>query len=111
NASDDSDNPDTNPNPNPNPEPKSKPSGDMDYKGVIQSLIENKIFEGFDTIETEDGEVSFEDFDVDAETFVDIVKSKIEEVREQANVSSTKGLSDFTKHLLDIEKNGGNVSQ
>ena len=97
------------------PEPKvtekPKVTEGTDYKSLIKSLVDKKIFEGFDTIETEDGEIPFEDFDVDSETFVEIVKSKIEEVKEQASSNTTKGLSDFTKHLLEIEKNGGNVSQ
>lgn len=97
------------------PEPKvtekPKVTEGTDYKSLIKSLVDKKIFEGFDTIETEDGEIPFEDFDVDSETFVEIVKSKIEEVKEQAGSNTTKGLSDFTKHLLEIEKNGGNVSQ
>lgn len=90
---------------------KPKVTEGTDYKSLIKSLVDKKIFEGFDTIETEDGEIPFEDFDVDSETFVEIVKSKIEEVKEQASSNTTKGLSDFTRHLLEIEKNGGNVSQ
>ena len=86
------------------PEPKvtekPKVTEGTDYKSLIKSLVDKKIFEGFDTIETEDGEIPFEDFDVDSETFVEIVKSKIEEVKEQASSNTTKGLSDFTKHLL-----------
>lgn len=83
----------------------------FDYKSVIQSLVENKIFEGFDTFETEEGDIPFEDYDIDADTFIDIVKAKMEEAKEQGSSNTTKGLSDFTKHLLEIEKNGGNVSQ
>lgn len=83
----------------------------LDYKSIINSLVSNKIFEGFDTIETEDGEIPFDEYDVDEESFVEIIKTKIDEVKEQTNSNSTKGLSDFTKHLLEIEKNGGNISQ
>ena len=90
---------------------ENKNSNIFDFKQVINSLVENKIFEGFDTIETEDGEISFEDFEVDENTFVDIIKSKLDEIKETAASNTTKGLSDFTKHLLEIEKNGGNVSQ
>lgn len=91
-------------------EPKLGGTG-FDYKSVIQSLVENKIFEGFDTFETEEGDIAFEDYDIDADTFIDIVKAKMEEAKEQGSTNTTKGLSDFTKHLLEIEKNGGNVSQ
>lgn len=90
---------------------ENKTSGVFDFKQVINSLVENKIFEGFDTIETEEGEISFDDFEVDENTFVDIIKSKLDEIKETAASNTTKGLSDFTKHLLEIEKNGGNVSQ
>ena len=90
---------------------ENKNSNIFDFKQVINSLVENKIFEGFDTIETEVGEISFEDFEVDENTFVDIIKSKLDEIKETAASNTTKGLSDFTKHLLEIEKNGGNVSQ
>lgn len=90
---------------------ENKTSDIFDFKQVINSLVENKIFEGFDTIETEEGEISFDDFEVDENTFVDIIKSKLDEIKETAASNTTKGLSDFTKHLLEIEKNGGNVSQ
>ena len=96
---------------NPEKKEENKNSNIFDFKQVINSLVENKIFEGFDTIETEDGEISFEDFEVDENTFVDIIKSKLDEIKETAASNTTKGLSDFTKHLLEIEKNGGNVSQ
>ena len=92
-------------------EEENKSSNTFDFKQVINSLVENKIFEGFDTIETEDGEISFDDFEVDENTFVDIIKSKLDEIKETVASNTTKGLSDFTKHLLEIEKNGGNVSQ
>ena len=92
-------------------EEENKSSNTFDFKRVINSLVENKIFEGFDTIETEEGEISFDDFEVDENTFVDIIKSKLDEIKETAASNTTKGLSDFTKHLLEIEKNGGNVSQ
>ena len=90
---------------------ENKTSDIFDFKQVINSLVENKIFEGFDTIETEEGEISFDDFEVDENTFVDIIKSKLDEIKETAASNTTKGLSDFTKSLLEIEKNGGNVSQ
>lgn len=96
---------------NPEKKEENKNSNIFDFKQVINSLVENKIFEGFDTIETEDGEISFEDFEVDENTFVDIIKSKLDEIKETVASNTTKGLSDFTKHLLEIEKNGGNVSQ
>lgn len=99
---------------NTTPEKKKKQnsSDGLDYKSIINSLVENKIFDGFDTIENENGEeIPFDEYEVDEDTFVDIIKAKIEEVKDQTNSNSTKGLSDFTKHLLEIEKNGGNISQ
>ena len=81
------------------------------YKGVLQTLMKQKVFDAFDTIETEDGEISLDEFDMDDESFVEIVKAKIDEIKTNTVSKTTEGLSDFTRHLLEIEKAGGNVSQ
>jgi len=81
------------------------------YKAILQTLMKQKVFDEFDTIETNEGDVSLEEMDLDDETFIEIVKAKIDEIKTNTVSKSTEGLSDFTKHLLEIEKAGGNVSQ
>lgn len=89
------------------------PSGDLNYKSVIKKLVDSKLWDEIEAFETEDGEVSFEEMDIDEETFVEIFKAKLEENNERLTEDkiSTKKVSDFTKKLIEIESNGGNVQQ
>ena len=85
----------------------------MDYKSVLSKLISDKVISGIDAIETEDGEIPFDDMDIDEDTFYNIVNQKIKEDKE-ASLSGTikaEGVSEFTKRLIDIEKSGGDVNQ
>ena len=61
----------------------------------------------------EEEELNFDDLDVDLETFKDIALSKIAEIEEKANQNkiSAEGISEFTKALIDVEKNGGDIKQ
>ncbi|MDC7249865.1 MAG: hypothetical protein PQJ49_08125 [Sphaerochaetaceae bacterium] len=88
-------------------------TSNLNYKNVIQKLVDEKLWDGIDAFETEDGEVAFEDMDIDEETFVEIFKQKLEENNSSltANKISTDKVSDFTKKLIEIESNGGNVQQ
>ncbi len=61
----------------------------------------------------EEVEVSIDEVDIDQETFEMIAKQALENQKEELNKDkiSVKGVSDFTKSLIEIDKNGGNVSQ
>lgn len=85
----------------------------IDYKRVIQRLIDEKVWDGIDAFETEEGEVSFEDMEIDEETFFAIYSQKNKETQEKLledKVSISK-TSEFTKKLIEIEANGGDVQQ
>ena len=73
--------------------------------------MKGKVIEAFDTIETEDGEIPLSEYDLDEESFAGIIQAQIENARSEGEKNTTKNVSDFTKHLIEIEKNGGNVSQ
>jgi hypothetical protein len=73
--------------------------------------MKSKVIEAFDTIETEDGEIPLSEYDLDEESFAGIIQAQIENARSEGEKNTTKNVSDFTKHLIEIEKNGGNVSQ
>lgn len=87
---------------------------DLDYKQVISKLIDSKLIDSIDLLEDENGEqISFQEANVDEETFVEILKQSISKEKDNVlqNKVSTEGISDFTKKLIEIEKNGGNVQQ
>ena len=81
------------------------------YRDTIKSLFgEDQVF----TQEGEDGEdieVSIDEYDVTADTLKELIERRIESEREKAleDKISTKGVSDFTKNLIEIEKNGGEI--
>lgn len=88
-------------------------TSNINYKGVLSKLIENKLIDNIEAFETEEGEISFEDMDIEADDFVEILKQKFDSIKESAtqNKVSTERMSDFTKKLVEIEANGGNVQQ
>jgi len=71
----------------------------------------------FDTIiveeDGEEVEKSLEDLDLDKDSFLDLVKSHIEEIKAEANADKidVKDTSDLIKKIIDIDKNGGNVTE
>ena len=75
--------------------------------------MDSGVWESADTFETPDGEVSFEDLNIDRDTFLQLLKyNQNKAVSDVANNSvSVEGMSEFTKSLINIEKNGGNVAQ
>lgn len=82
------------------------------YRDIVKEL-----FEGYDTIiveeEGEEVEKSLDDIDLDKETFLDMVKSKFEEIETKANEGkvTVTDVSDLTKKIIDIDKSGGNVKE
>jgi len=64
-------------------------------------------------VDGEEVEVNIEDIDLDEETFKLITQAKIDELKEEAvrGKISSEGVSDFTKKLSEIDKNGGDVKE
>lgn len=89
-------------------EPETSPM----YKNALKSIFGDigSIIQEVDGVEEE---TSFDDLEVDLETFKDIALSKIAEIEEKANQNkiSAEGISEFTKSLIEVEKNGGNIKQ
>lgn len=56
-------------------------------------------------------EVSLDEVDLDLETYESIAKQYMDIVKEESAVNkiSVEGISEFTKALIEIEKNGGNT--
>lgn len=84
------------------------------YKNTLKSMFGDSI----DTLiqEDEEGneiEVSLEEVDIDEDTFREIVKSKLDEIKEEASKDkiSVKGISDFTRDLIEIDRNGGDINE
>lgn len=89
------------------------PAGDTNYKSILSELIAEGILPGIEAFETEEGEVPFEEMDIDKETLLALIKQNQEDLKEELKSTSVdvNGISDFTKKLINIEKHGGNVQQ
>lgn len=80
-------------------------------------LIRITFGDSFDTIIQEengvDVEYKLEDLDLDEETVAEIIRNKMDQIKESASKDkiSTAGISDITKSLIEIDKNGGDISQ
>lgn len=85
----------------------------IDYKSVLTKLMSDKVISGIDAVETEDGEIAFNDLEVDEDTFYNIIHQKIKEDKESSLAGTIKadGVSEFTRKLIEIEKSGGDINQ
>ena len=85
----------------------------VDYKGLTSQLIEKGVWSNIDAFGTEEGEVPFEDMDINEETFFDIMAQQKDILKDELleGKVSVEGTSEFTKKLIEIEKNGGDVQQ
>lgn len=81
------------------------------YKDTIKSLWGDEVGSIIQEVDGEEKEIPLEDIELDEETFLNIFNSKLEEVKEAAtrNKISAEGISEFTKNLIEIDRNGGNV--
>jgi len=70
--------------------------------GVIEQEIEGEVVE-----------FSIDDIEMDSETFESLVAQKIEQEREaaQSGKISVEGISDITKAMIEVDKNGGDLGQ
>lgn len=68
--------------------------------GVIEQEIEGEVVE-----------FSIDDIEMDSETFESLVAQKIEQEREaaQSGKISVEGISDITKAMIEVDKNGGDL--
>lgn len=87
--------------------------GALDYKAMVREFIDSGLWDGIEAFETDEGQVPFEDMDIDKETFLTLVKHNQEELKNKltANTVTTDGISEFTQKLINIEKHGGDVQQ
>jgi hypothetical protein len=81
------------------------------YKDTLKSVFGENLGSLVQEIDGVEQEIALEDLDMDSELFADILKSKLEEAREDAskNKISSEGISEFTKNLIELDKNGGDV--
>jgi hypothetical protein len=81
------------------------------YKDTLKSVFGENLGSLVQEIDGVEQEIALEDLEVDSELFADILKSKLEEAREEAskNKISSEGISEFTKNLIELDKNGGDV--
>lgn len=55
----------------------------LDYKSIVQELVEGGVWEPIGAFDTEDGEIPFEDMNIDKDTFVALMKHNQEELKEK----------------------------
>jgi hypothetical protein len=84
-----------------------------DYKGLLKGMWGDSIDTIVQEVDGEEVEVSIDDMDIDEEMFRTIIQSKVEQEKENAgkNKISTEGMSDFAISLIEIDKNGGDISE
>lgn len=82
------------------------------YKELAKELIASGVWEEIDAFESEDGEIPFEDAEIDKNTFIELQQYNIQRIKESAEQDKidVSGVSEFGKKLIEIERNGGNVS-
>ena len=84
----------------------------VDYKTVFKTLVSKGLLDDIEAIEDEEGnEIPIDEVDFNEDLLTEIIQNKLEQVQEQASTNkvSVEGISDFTKKLIEIEKNGGDV--
>lgn len=88
-------------------------SSSFTYKDFVNRMVESGEWSPLESIETETGEVPFEEVEITEEIFNEIVKHQDGLKRESLllNKVDAEGISDFTKKLIEIEKQGGDVRQ
>jgi hypothetical protein len=83
------------------------------YKTMLSDLIDQGILPAIDAFETEQGDVPFDEMDIDKETFLALIKQNQQDIKDSFKETSidVNGISEFTKKLINIEKHGGDVQQ
>lgn len=83
----------------------------VNYKELVKEFLGDT----FDSIVIEeDGvevEKSLDDLDLDKETFLDLIKSHVESIKEEAGKDkiAVSEISDLTKKIIEIDRNGGDI--
>lgn len=84
------------------------------YRDILKDMYGESISHLIQEDENgEEVEVALEDLDIDKELYLQIVNSKTEEIKSEASKGkiSSEGISNFTKDLIEIDKNGGDISK
>jgi tetratricopeptide (TPR) repeat protein len=95
-------------------EPNEEPTANSDgfYKEALLKLMESGVLPKTDAfVDDEGNEIPLDEVDIDKDTFADIVKNYIEELKEKAKDESLSGVSDITKKIIEIDKAGGDVTK
>jgi hypothetical protein len=84
------------------------------YKKTLKSMFGDSISSLIQ--EDEEGneiEISLDELNLDEELFNQILQSKMDEVKEEAakDKISVAGVSDFTRDLIEIDRNGGDIAE
>lgn len=90
------------------------PRSEIDYRTALKNVFGDSV-QKFD-VPGEDGElseVSIDDIEITQEIFEAILQGRIEQIKEeeQQDKVSIRGVSEFTKSLIEIDKHGGDVRQ
>lgn len=91
-------------------EPDNKATGGY-YKDLVKGLIEEGLLEDIEVFETDEGEIPFDEMEIDKDVFVALMRHNVDSLKENLlkDKVSIEGTSEFTQKLIEIEKHGGNV--
>ena len=78
----------------------------LDYKSIVQELVEGGIWEPIGAFDTEDGEIAFEDMNIDKDTFVALMKHNQEELKEKLTSNSYQTIKEPLE-TIDINDTKG----
>lgn len=98
------------------PEPKAPVQSDESdmYRNILKDMYGDSISHLIQEDENgEEVETAIEDIEINKELYLQIVNSKMEAIKEEASKGkiSAEGISDFARDLVEIDRNGGNISK
>lgn len=82
------------------------------YRNTLKSMFGEELGAISTEIDGVEQEIALDDLELDEDTFLAIFNSKVDEIKEAANKNkiSAEGISEFTRKLIEVEKNGGNTA-
>lgn len=93
--------------------PDTQGGKDLTFKKTLDYLIDSKVLDSIEKFVVDDDgtEVPYEEAEITPEILSQLINDKIEETKQAVLEEQEKHVSDFTKHLIKIEKSGGDVAK
>lgn len=92
-------------------EPLPNKTSKTDYQGILKAIFGDNLKVTTSDGQGEDEEKSINDIEVDLPVFKDILDQIYASDKDTSEVISSKGLSDTAKRFIEIDRNGGDISE